>query len=92
MHNLEGMECFEKTVSEAIPGIEVESSDTSNPIKCVIILRNSVFVIDFFTLNFVMKQRSITNEIDTSLVLLVFSVKGISSEIKEEHLCRPHFV
>jgi hypothetical protein len=48
MNNSEGMEYFGKTVSEAIPEIEAESSNTFNPITCVIILRNSVFVIDFY--------------------------------------------
>jgi len=39
-----------------------------------------------------MKQRSITSEIDTYLLLLIFNAKEISSEIKEEVLFWPYFI
>jgi hypothetical protein len=39
-----------------------------------------------------MKQRSITSEIDTYLLVLIFNVKEISLEIEEEVLYWPYFI
>lgn len=78
---------FETVFPKKVIDVETESGKAGVSVKCVIFLCNSNFIIDFVTLKYVMKQISITSELDTYLLLLILNILEICSEIKEELLC-----
>lgn len=78
---------FETVFPKKVIDFEPESGKAGVSVKCVIFLCNSNFIIDFVTLKYVMKQTSITSELDTYLLLLILNILEICSEIKEELLC-----